>query len=214
MIYTDIIQGTDEWKRVRAGKVTGSRISDVLAKGRGNSESTTRRNYMAQVAVEILTGEPMMETYSNGHMNRGNELEPSAREVYEFITGYDVQQIGFIDHERISHYGVSPDGLVGEEGLMQIKSPIPAIHIDYLLAGTVPTQYVKQMQAEMDCTGRAWNDFVSYCPALPEELQLFIVRCERDEEMISTIRAGVEKFLSEVDGLVSRLREKALQGAA
>jgi len=203
---SDIVQGSDEWRRLRMGKVTGSRIADVMSKGKGGAESAGRRNYRTQLALELISEEPARDTFSNGHMQRGNELEPMARTAYEFVAGVDVAQICFVDHAEIERYGVSPDGLVGKDGLIQIKCPIPGIHIEYLLGEAVPTDYIKQMQAEMDCTGRQWNDFVSYCPEVPVSLQLFICRLHRDEKLIWEIRESVTLFNSDVDILAEKLR--------
>ena len=199
-----MIQGTPEWYAARAGKVTGSCIKDMLAKGKGGKESTTRRNYMTKLAIEILTGEPVIDPFSNGHMERGKELEDAARQIYEFEKGVTVEPVGFVDHPHIPRYGVSPDGLVGPDGMIQIKCPIPAIHVEYL-RGSIPGEYVKQIQAEMDCTGRQWSDFVSYCPVLPVNLQLAVIRLERDEAMIEEIRMGVLTMTEDVDALVADL---------
>jgi hypothetical protein len=207
MIYpADILQGSPEWKIIRAGKVTGSKILDVMAKGKGGSESTTRRNYIAQLACEILTGEPMADAFYNGHMARGNEFEDSARQIYEFKHDVEVKQVAFIDHQIIPRFGVSPDGLIGDDGMIEIKSPIPAIHIGYIFGGVTPKEYIKQMQTQMSCADRQWNDFVSYCPALPSDLQLFVVREHRDNKMISEINAEVIRFLAEVDTMVEKLK--------
>jgi putative phage-type endonuclease len=206
----EVVQGSPEWHQIRCAKVTGSRIKDVMAKGKGSAESVTRRNYLAQIACEVLTGAPMSDNYSNGHMQRGNEFEAAARQIYEFTYDVKVEQVAFIDHPHIPRHGISPDGIVGTDGMIEIKCPIPAIHIGYLLGGVTPTEYVKQMQTEMSCADRQWNDFVSYCPALPLELQLFVVREHRDQAMITEISAAVMKFLAEVDALVAQL--EALRG--
>lgn len=206
MDHVEVVQGTDAWLKARAGKVTASRVADVLAKGKNGGESVTRRNYMAKLAVETLTGEPVVDDYKNGHMERGNELEASAREAYEFVTGHTVEQVGLVDHATIPRYAASPDGLVGADGLIEIKSPIPAIHIGYLLSGEVPAEYQKQMQSQMDCTGRTWNDFVSYCPVMPIDLQLFVCRLHRDDNRIAEMRVAVTSFLAEVDDMVAKLK--------
>lgn len=214
MKIIECVQGTDEWKAHRAMKVTSSNITDVLSRDKtGKGEGTTRRNYKARIVCEILTGKSMEGGYQSQAMTDGIEKEPAARIAYEALKGEFVTQVGIVVHEREDRYSCSPDGLIGEggvyQGQIQIKCPIPAIHIGYLMAGVVPTEYQPQMQSEMACTGLPWSDFVSYCPDLPPPLQLFVVRLPRDEKRIKEIDAEVKVFLEEVDDLVERLRQKA-----
>jgi putative phage-type endonuclease len=201
----DIIQGSPEWFALKLGKVSASKIADVMSKGKGSAESAGVRNYRAQLVCERLTGQ-REETYTNGAMQRGVELEPLARECYEFLTGHNVEQVAFIDHPTIPMSGASPDGCIGEDGLVEIKCPNTATHIDYLLGAVPPSAYVPQMMWQMACTGRKWCDFVSYDPRLPEELQLFKVRLDRDDAMISAMESAVIAFNASVERMIADLK--------
>jgi len=201
----DIVQGSPEWFAARLGKITASKIADVMSKGKGSAESAGVRNYRAQLVCERLTG-VVEESYTNGAMQRGTELEPFARECYEFIKGVAVQQIGFVNHPTIPMSGASPDGLINDDGLVEFKCPNSATHIDYLLEGVAPAAYIKQMMWQMACTGRQWCDFVSYDPRLPEELQLFIVRLLRDEAMIAEMETAVIAFNQSVEKMITDLK--------
>ena len=197
-------QRSDDWFTARLGRVTASRINDVMATLKSGGESAGRKNYRAQLVAERLTNKPT-DSFCSEAMRRGTEQEPFARQSYEFFTGNDVVEVGFIEHPTIEMSGASPDGLVGDDGMIEIKCPNTATHIDWLLAGVVPSEHVKQMQWQMECMDREWCDFVSYDPRLPVDLQLFIVRCERDDVLLNEIRAAVIKLLSEVDAQVAAL---------
>lgn len=199
-----IIQGTDEWFAARLGKVTASRISDVLAKTK-TGVSAARTNYAAQLIAERLTGAPA-ESFSSPAMRWGTETEPLARMAYEFYQDIEVIQIGFADHPTIGMSGASPDGLVGDRGLVEIKCPNTGTHIDTLLMGTIDSKYMCQMQWQMACTGREWCDFVSYDPRLPETMRLHIDRVERSDSAIEAIEKEVVVFLNEIGGKVDDLR--------
>ena len=205
-IYTDVEQGSESWHSIRIGKVTASKISDVMSKGRGSAESAGLRNYRATILCERLTGQ-REETYTNVAMARGTELEPMARECYEFLTGATVEQVAFIDHPSIPMSGMSPDGLSGTDGLVEIKCPNTANHIDYLLSGKPPAQYIPQMMFQMACSGRLWCDFVSYDPRLSEELQLFVVRLYRDDSYIAAMESAVIAFNESVDSMLAELKK-------
>lgn len=206
MKVIDAVQGSREWALARAGRVTASAVSDVLSRDRsGKKEGTTRANYKAQLIAEILTGEPQADDYTNRYIEDGIELEPIARSTYEVRTLQFVDQVGFVVHPRIERAGCSPDGLVGDDGMMQIKCPKPAIHIAYRLAGVVPSKYEPQMRWEMECCERGWNDFVSYCPAFPAPLNLFVVRLARDPAEAMRITAEVNQFNREIDEVIERL---------
>lgn len=198
-------QGSVEWLQSRCGLVTASRISDVLAKIK-SGEAATRANYRAQVIAERLSGVPT-ESFSNGAMQWGTEQEPFARAAYELKTGYMVDQVGLIRHSEIIFAGASPDGLIDADGLVEIKCPNTATHIEYALAGIAPEKYQNQMLWQMECTGRDWCDFVSFDPRMPEEMRLFIVRFERDQKRIEDIKSEVIKFLSEVEDSISSLKK-------
>jgi len=204
-LMNDIEQGTDEWFAVRCGKVTASRVADVIATTK-SGYSASRANYEAQLICEILTGKPA-ESYSNAAMQWGTETEPLARAQYELKTGEMVNQVGFVVHPMIEQAGASPDGLVGSEGLIEIKCPNTSTHLDTLLAQKVPSKYITQMTWQMVCTGRKWCDFVSYDPRLPENLQLFVQRIELDEDYAKKLQNEVVMFLVEVNEKVEKLRK-------
>lgn len=208
----DCEQRTEAWKAIRCGKVTGSRISDVCATLKNGGEAATRKNYKAEIIAEVLTGIPT-EQYVSKEMIWGTETEPFARAAYELECDTSVNDIGFAIHPRIARFGASADGLIGENGLIEIKAPNTATHIEYLLQGTVPAEYQLQMLAEMACTQRQWVEFVSFDPRLPRPLQLFVRRFPRDDARIAEIEQKVEKFLSEVDDIIFRLESSVpIQG--
>lgn len=199
-------QGTPEWLQARAGKITASKIADVMAKGK-SGEAAVRRNYRAQIVTEIITGSPAGATFTNDAMRRGTEQEPYARAAYEVKRGVLVDQVGMVLHHSNDRFAASPDGIVGDEGLVEIKCPNTATHLEYLLAGDVPSDYQPQMLWQMACTGRKWCDFVSFDPRLPDHLQLFVKRMERDDKRIEEMEEHGRKFFVEVDELIDRLRK-------
>lgn len=199
-----IEQGSPEWLALRAGKVTASRVSDVMAK----TTTAAYQNYMTDLIAERLTG-AKTESFTNAAMQWGVDHEAQARVEYEVKTGSLVEQVAFVDHPTIQMFGCSPDGYVGEDGLIEIKAPNTSTHIDYIRQDKAPTKYVNQMQCQMAVTGRKWCDFVSFDPRLPDGLQLFIVRLERDDEYISKMESVVQEFLNEVNSAVIGLKERA-----
>lgn len=199
-------QQTAEWFAARCGKVTASRIGDMMAKTK-TGWGASRANYAAQLVAERLTSTPS-ETFSNAAMKWGTEMEPEARAAYEFYSGNSVQEVGFIVHRAISASGASPDGLVGEFGLVEIKCPQTATHIETLLEGAVPAKYNYQMQWQMACANRSWCDWVSYDPRMPESMRLFITRVNRDDALIASLETEVRAFLAEVDGTTTKLAAK------
>ena len=198
-----VVQGTDEWKRVKLGHVSGSSIADVMAKGKAG-EAITRKKYRTRIVAERLSNE-IMESFSNPSMEWGVLQEPFARQAYEVSRETFVDKTGFWLHPTIKWLGVSPDGLVGDDGLVEIKCPNTTTHIDYLDAGVVPTEYYKQMQCQMWVTNREWCDFVSYDPRLPERNRLFIKRLYRSNDTIADMEVEVKQFLSEVESLIEKL---------
>ena len=200
-------QRTPEWYAARVGKVTASRVADLMAKTK-TGYGASRGNYMAELLCERLTGE-QAERFTNAEMQRGTDLEPQARAAYAFIHSVQVNECGFVAHPVISAFGASPDGLIGDIGLVKIKCPNTATHVDYLLSQTVPGKYETQMQAQMACTGRAWCDFVSFDPRLPDDLQLFVKRVHRDKEAIATMEKEIETFLAELSDKELKLRNMA-----
>jgi putative phage-type endonuclease len=185
-------QRTDEWINARLGSATASRMNDALA----GSETAARRGYLIQLVTERLTGQ-QQESYNSAAMQRGTELEPVARMAYESKNGF-VDKTGFHKHPSIEWFGASPDGFVGDDGLVEIKCPNSTTHVDYILEGKVPTKYKRQMLAQLACTGRKWCDFVSFDNRLPEHLQLFVVRFAPKQEEIAKLEEGVIKFLNDV----------------
>jgi len=194
-------QRTDEWFAARLGKVTASRIKDVLA----GKTTAARRNYLAQLVVERLT-QKAPESFTNAAMQWGTDQEPFARAAYEAKTGVLVDETGLVDHPVIPMSGASPDGLVANDGLVEIKCPNTATHMDTLLTKTPDSDYVGQMQWHMACTGRKWCDFVSFDPRMPENLQLCVIRVNRDDKKIEEIEKEVIKFLSEIDQKITQLK--------
>jgi len=196
-------QRTDDWFTARLGKVTASRIADVVAKTK-TGVSASRGNYMAQLIVERLTGKPV-ESFSSSAMQWGTDTEPLARAAYEMATDTMVEEIGFVEHESLSMCGASPDGLVGDDGLIEIKCPNTATHIETLVNGTIDNRYVLQMQWQMACTDRQWCDFVSFDPRMPEALQMKIIRVNFNEMLVTDLENQVEQFLYEVQEKVDFL---------
>lgn len=203
-----IEQGTIEWHQQRLGKVTASRIADVMMK----PTSAGYQNYRAQLVCERLTGQPT-ESFTSAAMQHGTDTEPQARAFYEFETALEVEQVGFIDHPKLAMSGASPDGLVGSDGLVEIKCPQPATHIKTLTGAAIDRKYSLQMQWQMECTGRDWCDFVSFCPSLPMEMQMFRERVERDAEQVEEITEAITKFLAEIQALEVDLSRKYARAA-
>lgn len=201
----DFPQGSSEWLAARAGKVTASRICDVVAKIK-SGEAAARRDYRTQLVAEILTGKPQEDGYTNDEMRWGTENEPFARGAYEMLADCLVDTVGLVLHPRIDRAAASPDGLVGADGLLEIKCPKTATHLQYLMDGVAPAKYLPQMQWQMACTGRAWCDFVSFDPRLPKDMALFRVRLERDDKKIAELEREVETFLADVDKMLATIR--------
>lgn len=191
-----IEQGTPEWLEARLGRLTASRIAEAVAKTK-NGWGASRANLMAELIAERLTG-VAAENYKSQAMQWGVDTEAEARIAYEFRTDATVEPAGFVEHPSIGMSGASPDGFVGQDGLVEIKCPNTATHIDTLLGQFVPGKYVLQMQWQMACTGRQWCDFVSYDPRLPENMRLFVRRVERDNGKIAELTGDVKAFLVEL----------------
>lgn len=206
MATQPIEQRSPEWFAARCGKVTASCIAKVMAKTR-SGWGAERANYAAQLVVERMTG-AVEPGFTNAAMQWGTDREPDARACYEFEQGVSVLEEGFVRHPTIAMAGASPDGLVGDDGLVEIKCPNTATHIATLTGAAIDDKYVKQMQFQMACTGRRWCDFVSYDPRMPVEMQLHVRRVERDDEMIAAIEEAVTTFLAEVDATVADLDQR------
>jgi putative phage-type endonuclease len=207
-----IVQGTEAWFAARLGKVTASRVADVIAKTK-TGYSASRANYMAELIAERLSG-ARSESFTNAAMQWGTDKEPEARAAYCFMADVDVVEVGFIDHPTIAMTGASPDGLVGDDGMLEIKCPLTATHLDTLLGGVVPAKYFSQMQWQMACAGRQWCDFVSYDPRLPEPMRLFIQRVPRDADWLRATEEDVAAFLAELDAKIDALTARYLSAAA
>lgn len=201
-----IEQGTPEWFAERIGKVTASRVADVVARTK-SGWGASRANYQAELIAERLTG-TKTEGFANAAMKHGTDTEPQARDAYCFYANVTVDQVGFVPHPRIAMTGASPDGLVGDDGLLEIKCPSTATHIDTLLGEGIASKYITQMQWQMACTGRQWCDFVSFDPRMPEEMRIFIQRVQRDDDLIAHLEREVEAFLHQLDQRVDALRSK------
>lgn len=187
-------QGTEEWFSVRLGKVTASRAADVMTK----KGSAARANLSAQLVLERLTN-TKGESFSSAAMQWGVDQEPFARAAYEAHSGVWVDTVGFVQHPTIERAGASPDGLVGHDGLVEIKCPNTATMIETLLTGKVPSNYATQMQMQMACTGRAWCDYAVFDSRMPVKAQLFVKRVQRDQKFIDDLNKEIIAFLAEVE---------------
>ncbi len=197
----NLVQGTDEWRHVRMGKVTASGITDAM----GKPNSTGRKNYIAALVAERMTAIPN-GSFQSWSMREGKESEPLARIAYEFYFDAEVREVGFIGHPTILMAGCSPDGLVGTDGLVEIKCPNTATHIETLLKGKIDRTYVLQMQFQMACTGRAWCDWLSFDPRMPGDLQLYRYRIDRDDKLIAELEEAANQLLGDVDKTCIALR--------
>jgi putative phage-type endonuclease len=202
MIET-IIQGSEAWLKMRMGKVTASRVADVIAKTK-SGPSASRENYCVELALERITG-VRQESFSNDAMKWGSETEPLARPAYEAKTGALVEEVGMVAHPTIAMSGASPDGLIDADGLVEIKCPNSSTHARTLLSKKPESKYITQMMWQLACTNRAWCDYASFDPRFPERLQLFVVRIYRDVELIGALATEVILFLREVDSMVEKL---------
>ena len=200
---SEIIQGSQEWFALRCGKVTASRVADLIARTK-SGWGASRANYMAQLIAERLT-ETVAPSYTNAAMQWGTDHEPDARAAYEFRNDCDVVEVGFIEHPEICDSGASPDGLIGSDGLVEFKCPNTATHIDTLLSRTIEGKYLTQMQWQMACTARQWCDFVSYDPRMPEAMRLYVRRVPRDDVVIAQLENDVREFLTELRAKVAEL---------
>jgi hypothetical protein len=191
-------QGTEDWYAARLGIPTASCFATVMAKGRDGGASKTRADYMRKLAGELLTGQPM-DSYSNGHMERGKEWEPDARNLYAFMHDCEPQLVGFI---RNGQRGCSPDSLIGSDGGLEIKAAAAHVQVERLLSDKLPAEHRAQVQGSLWVAEREWWDFTSYCPKLP----LFVTREYRDEEYIAKLSIAVDEFNDELAQMVERIR--------
>ena len=212
MKVIDCEQNSAEWLAARCGSLGASSIADMVAKTR-TGWGASRFNLAARIVCERLTGTPQ-ESYTNAAMQWGHDTEPQARAMYEFMRDVAVQQVGLVLHPSINKSHASPDGLVGDDGLIEIKCPNTATHIETLLSDDVEGKYIKQMQWQMSCCGRAWCDFVSFDPRLPAEMQMFVQRVRRDDEFIAELEREARLFLAEIDKTIATLSDKYLSREA
>ena len=200
-------QGSGEWLAQRAGHCTASRFKDVLARIK-SGEASDRRNYRIQLVTERLTERPC-ESYTNAAMQYGNDTEPLARMAYEAVTGALVDEAPFMLHPTIKWVGASPDGLIDDDGMLEIKCPYQStVHVETLQGG-MPRSHTAQIQGNLWVNGRAWCDFVSFDPRMPDHLQVYVQRIKRDDAYIETLAGEVQAFLAEVEALYAKLMERA-----
>lgn len=204
-------QGTDEWKAARVGSLGGSQVSDALARIK-TGWGASRANILATLIAERLTG-IAADSFTNAAMQRGTEKEPDARLAYEFECGVTVKQVGIFRHPALTGTHASPDGLVADDGCVEIKVPNTSTHIDTLLSETIADKYIKQMQWEMACSGRAWCDYISFDDRLPPDMRLFVKRVPRDEQMIEEMERDIAGFLKELDDKIAALSAKFARAA-
>jgi putative phage-type endonuclease len=198
----EILQGSPEWFEKRGGMISASRMCQMMADGQG----ITRDKYKYKLAVERLTGKPIMDGFKTEYTERGVELEPQARDYYEFYSGSTITQVPFIYHAETKIGLASPDALVDDDGLLEIKCPKYSTHIGYLINKKIPRAYLLQIFWQLACTKRKWCDWMSYCPELPANMKALIIRVDRNEGEIQTLEREARKFNNEVNDLVSKLR--------
>lgn len=194
----DCEQGTPEWHESRRGLVTASMFGTVMAKGKDGGTSQTRKTYMHKLAGEIITGE-LSEGYSNEHMQRGKDMEAEARQTYAFIHGAQPQLVGFVVNGR---KGASPDSLLGDAGVLEIKTKLPHLMIECILKDEFPSEHKAQCQGALWVAEREWIDIAVYWPKMP----LFVKRAYRDEDYIKKLSDAVDTFNDELDAVVERIR--------
>lgn len=196
----DMEQGSPEWYQARLGIVTASEFATVMAQGRGGGDSKTRRTYMLKLMGERLTGEPAYH-YQNDHMERGKGMEAEARDMYVFLSDLEPRQVGFIRNGKV---GCSPDSLIGNDGMLEIKTKLAHLQLDVLLSDAFPSEHVAQVQGQLWVAEREWCDFVSYWP----KLKPFTKRVYRDEAYIKNLETAVAIFENEMAALLDRLQPK------
>lgn len=206
-------QGSEEWKQARCGSVGASRVHDIVATTKSGGYTAGRKNYMAELVCERLTGTPA-EQYQSAAMAYGTECEPEARFAYALKFGVEVEEVGLIRHPTIAGAHASPDGLIGKDGLVEIKCPNTSTMIETLLGGKIDPAYMDQMQFQLSVTARQWVDFVTYDRRLPPPMQMHVSRVMRDDKAITKLELEVTQFLIDLDATVNLLRKRYLQEAA
>lgn len=197
-----IVQGTPEWLAARAGSLGASCFHEAVAMTPSKKGwAASRYNLMGRLIAERLTGRPL-ESYQNTAMRWGTQTEPEARALYGFMHEVDIEQVGLVRHPTVRGSHASPDGLIGTDGLLELKCPETHTHIQTLLSERIPSNYVTQMQWQMACTGRDWVDHISYDPRLPDDMQMFIKRVPRDDKRIALMEAQAAEFVAEMEAKI------------
>lgn len=204
MIIIDAVQGSPEWHAARCGRVTASRVADLMRQNKGGV-SAMRATYIGELVAERLSGFVAMDTFTNKAIEHGREFEAEARKTYAFMQDAEVTEVGFVVHPTIERAGCSPDGLVGDHGLVEFKCPNSATHIATLRGAPIKSEYVKQMLWQMACCERQWCDFVSYDPRMPPQMRMHVVRVQRDEKAIADITDSVKGAIAEIEATVAEL---------
>jgi putative phage-type endonuclease len=199
-------QLSEEWFAIRCGKVTASRMGDLMATTR-NGYGASRATYMGELIAERLTGKPA-ERFQSEAMKWGVDNEPHANSAYVFFKDVQIEPVGFVPHPSIENSGASPDGLIGADGMVEIKCPLTSTHIETLITDTIAVRYIYQMQWQMACTGRQWCDFVSFDPRMPPSMQMYCKRIERNPKTIAELERAVREFLKELDGKIAALNAR------
>lgn len=199
-------QLSEEWFAIRCGKVTASRMGDLMATTR-NGYGGSRATYMGELIAERLTGKPA-ERFQSEAMKWGMDNEPHANAAYVFFRDVQIEPVGFVEHPSIANSGASPDGLIGDQGLIEIKCPQTATHIETLLTETIAVRYIYQMQWQMACTGRQWCDFVSFDSRMPPPMQMYCKRFQRNEKTIAELENAVRGFLREMEDKITALNQR------
>jgi len=194
-------QRTDDWWNARRGQVGASRVYDVCTGGKG----ITRQNFMDELICLIVTGQK--DNFTNQYIEWGIDQEPKARQMYEIVTGNDVAEVGWVCHPHLHRTGASPDGLVSDDGLLEIKCPASKTHQAFILNDKIAKKYIYQMQWQMECTGRKWCDFASYDPRFPDPLKIKIQRVNFDKELVEKITENVVTFVNELEEKLAHIRE-------
>jgi putative phage-type endonuclease len=206
-------QGTAEWHALRCGKVTASRVADIIRKTKSGT-SATRERYMGELIAERLTGNVDTSGFKSADMERGNIVEADAASAFEFFRDVTLDRVAFVNHPTVGMSGASPDRLLGSSGLVEIKCPATHTHVATLLSEKIPADYLTQMHWQMACTEREFCEFVSFDPHLPAEMQMWTKRIERDDARIAELEVAVTEFIAELDDRIGRLTERFLKAAA
>lgn len=204
MKMIDVIQGSPEWHAARCGKVTASRVADIVRKVKSGGVSASRQTYLGEIVAERLSGN-VAEGFKSKAMEFGSETEAQARAFYAFMYNAEPVNVGLVLHPTIENAAASPDSLIGDDGLIEIKCPNSATHIATLRGADIDPDYYKQMQWQMSCTGRAWCDFVSFDPRMPADMQMIVQRVPRDGALIVELERAVRLFLADVEETIADL---------